>query len=685
MVGFTISPLLWKYVGQALSAGRCQTPALRLLADREEQIKGFQAETVWKLKGTWGQSKGTLSFPAVIEDSLEDEESARNFLENLHNEAGGTVIDNTLRPTMESPPAPLITSTLQQEASAMMGVQPKNTMRVAQRLYEAGHITYMRTDSAVLSEEARVAAESWVREAFGEEYLRITQEAEQQGQEQGPKAKAKAKSKKKPAEESKEVKAQEAHEAIRPTHIEVVDLPATEDWNAMDRKVYKLIWNRTVQSVMAPARGEKRTLHFKADGDPSEFQWTATWTNQIFAGWKRIGVAATNLDAEDDSEQQAQAQASKAAWTAAAALTPQTPLAWTHLEAAPVTSSAVGRYTEATLVRELERKGIGRPSTFASLVGTVLDKAYAEKRDTPATLIQVPRLTLEAVNQWPPTQHSDQKKVGAERQKLAPTALGQSVLEFCLKEFGGLFAYEFTKEMEARLDAVAVGSEDWKNICRDTWGTYKERYQALQKAPATKVNDARQKMFAGGVKAVQGKKGPILLKEGATPEETVFYGWPPGVAFGALTEEVVASFVATKVVAAGPGAAGGSLGSYEGHPMVKKSGPFGAYVECNGIKVPWTEADTEETLTTKLQEKSQSLLHTIGLFEFRKGPYGVYMLKKDVKAKKFVSLPSAVDPKMLTLEAAVKLYQTGLQKKATNAAYSKAKGAAAKDKDARRS
>ena len=386
-------------------------------------------------------------------------------------------------------------------------------------------------------------------------------------------------------------------------------------------------------------------------------------------------MAATNLDAEE-AESKDQEQTTKAAWTAAQELLPGSKLVWTQIEAAPATSNPPGRYTEATLVRELERKGIGRPSTFAALVGTVLDKAYAEKRDTPATLVQVPRLTLEKPDQWPPTQHSDQKKVGAERQKLAPTALGQSVLEFCLREFGGLFAYEFTKEMEARLDAVAVGSEDWKQICRDTWGTYRDRYEELKKAPATKVVDSRQKLFAGGVKAVQGKKGPILLREGAVPADTIFYGWPPGVAFGALTEEVVATFVAGRSVGA---AAGPDLGSLEGHPIVKKSGLFGTYVEWNGVKAPWTEADTEDTIHKKLQEKSQSLLHTIGPFEFRKGPYGVYMVKKDLgpKQKKFVSLPSGVDPKALTAEAAVKLYQTGLQRKATNAAYKKEEKAGA--------
>ena len=267
MVGFTISPLLWKYVGQALSAGRCQTPALRILVDQEKAIQEFTASTSWRIKGAWS------GFQATMTEDLEDEESAMNYLENIHDDTGGLVKSAITKPTTEQPPKPLITSTLQQEASATMSLQPKRTMQIAQRLYEAGHITYMRTDSAVLSEEARVAAEKWVREAFGEEYVASA-----------PVAKSKPKSTQKadtpPPQEAhephKQVRSanpppQEAHEAIRPTHIEVRDLPTDEDWSAVDQKLYRLIWNRAVQSVMKPAKGEQRTVEFVATADPMEF------------------------------------------------------------------------------------------------------------------------------------------------------------------------------------------------------------------------------------------------------------------------------------------------------------------------------------------------------------------------------------------------------------------------------
>lgn len=674
MVGFTISPLLWKYVGPALSAGRCQTPALRLLVDRESEIRDFTVTTAWKVRGSWAAtgSKGAAAFDAVMTEELEDEESAKNYLENIHADATARITEAITRPTTESPPKPLITSTLQQETSATMGLQPKRTMQIAQRLYEAGHITYMRTDCAVLSEEARQAAAFWVRTQFGDAYVAAAGAV-------APAVKSKSKSTQKgaatPATPATPA-AQEAHEAIRPTHFELRELPATEDWNAVDRRVYTLIWNRAVQSIMTPARGEQRTVDFLATADPVEFVWRATWKRQLFPGWRRIGAAATNLDAEDGAAETPEVATAEAAWEAAAALKPGDSLNWKTLETWPQDSKPHGRYTEATLVRELERRGIGRPSTFASLVGTVLDKGYAEKRDTAPTQCIVRRFTLERPGQWPLTEVAESKKVGGEKQKMAATPLGISVLEFCCREFDGLFAYDFTSAMEARLDRVADGTEPWKQICRDTWDSYSAKYEELKSGASTvDAGPARQRQFAGGVKAVQSKKGPLLLKEGATKADAAtFYGWPDGKSFRDITEAEVAAFVATKV----GGGATAALGTHEGKEIVKKSGPFGTYAECGGVRVPWTAEDTEESLCAKLAGKAQSMLHTIGGFEFRNGPYGVFMFKKDTtgKSRKFVSVPTGVDPKALTLEAATKIYQTGLQTKAKATAFGKKNGGA---------
>ncbi len=255
--------------------------------------------------------------------------------------------------------------------------------------------------------------------------------------------------------------------------------------------------------------------------------------------------------------------------------------------------------------------------------------------------------------------------------------LGLSVVEFLEREFAALFAYTFTAQMEARLDAIASGSEPWKQLCRDTWASYSAKLEAMKGAagPAGVAGPAaKERMFAGGIKAVQSKKGPLLLKEepaaaGKKSTQATFYGWPEGVAFGAITEEQVAAFVASKAA----GRAGEEVGTWDGEAIVKKSGPFGAYVECKGVKVPWTADDTEESLVAKLEAKSAAggALHTLGPFEFRRGPYGVYFFKKDSTGaqRKFVGLPEAVDPKTLTLAAATKLFQDGLQAKAKAKAY----------------
>jgi len=645
MVGFTISPLLWKYVGPALSAGRCQTPALRLLADKEKAIEAFQAETAWKMKGTF---KGQHAFEANCVDDLEDEESAKNYFENIHKDQRVTVTYATTKPYTECAPDPLITSTLQQEVSATMGLQPKNTMHAAQRLYEAGHITYMRTDCPVLSEEAKVAARALVTKDYGEAFIQTQANLQAQATHKT--------SAKKPTEA---VEPQQAHEAIRPTHFETKVLPEEEDWSAADRKIYQLIWKRAVQSIMSAAKGETKTVTMTLDADEAAFDWRSVAKRQLFAGWRAVGAAATNLDEEEESP--------ITPWVALETVEKGTALTWSALEAAPSVSKPATRYTEATLVRELERKGIGRPSTFAALVGTVMDKGYAEKRTVVAKEVQVPRLSLKP-GVWPFERNYDMKKTGGEKNKLAPTSLGLSVLEFCMKEFGALFAYDFTAKMEADLDAVAAGSP-WKEVCQATWDSYKDRYAELKSGESTALQPARSKLF-GDIKAIQSKKGPLLLKEGPTPAETVFFGWPAGKSFGTITEAEVKEFVSKAAVAK----ATETLGTYKDQPILKKSGPYGPYAECNGVKIPLPATYTEASLQEAFAAKSTSL-HTLGPFEFRNGPYGVFMFKSATTgtARKFVSIPSGVDPKVLTLEAATKIYQTGLQSKAKGAAYKKKK------------
>ena len=640
MIGYTISPLLWKHIAHALSAGRCQTPALRLVVDREREITNFKVSSSWRVKGVWSD------LPAAMTEDLEDEESAQNYLENIYNVMEGTVQKAETRPWTEAAPRPLITSTLQQEASALHAMNPKFTMQAAQRLYEAGHITYMRTDKAVISEEAVVAAQTWVREAFGVEYVG------------GPAAAPAAtpKKKAKTTEVPQAPQAQEAHEAIRPTHFELTELPATEDWSAGDRKVYKLIWNRAVQSVMATCRGDTRKLIFRAKGDPCEFDWTTAVKRTTFQGWRRLGNTA-NLDEEEET-----ADAEAELWKKVSGIEAGSVLRWSSLEAYPHETKAAGRFTEATLVRELEKKGIGRPSTFAALLASIQDKKYVEKVNKPALKVQRTRYKL-VPNQWPATHETFEQSMGAEKDKLGPTPLGERVMGFCADKFSDLFDYGFTALMETRLDKIAEGEEEWKKVLRDTWASYKERYETLKAVPSAVVNSERQKEFGDGLKAVQSKKGPLILIEDKDDKEnTKFYGWPDGVKWDELTEEMVRAFVEKKKVEMG----GDLVGTIDGKKVEKKKGPFGVYVVWGDVKLSIVGTETMEEIETKLREKAGATLHVLGPFEFRKSQYGIYMFKKDLKEKKFAGVPDGIDIKKLTEAEAVKIYQEGLKNKARN-------------------
>lgn len=322
-------------------------------------------------------------------------------------------------------------------------------------------------------------------------------------------------------------KAQEAHEAIRPTHMDLRELPNTEDWTALHRKVYRLIWLRTIQSVMTPVKGLQRTVTFEAEGDGSDFPWRAHWRRTTFEGWRKAETTETKM--VDDSAQGCEEDADTLAhtgnsWEIGEAIREGDPLEWHSLSAAPHQTKASRRFNEATLVKELETKGIGRPSTFASLISTILDKKYVEIRTIPSTEQNKESLTITRKAPWPPNVQLTPIKVGGEKDVLAPTALGRSVLTFLLQHFQDLFNYDFTAKMETRLDHIAEGQEPWKQVLRDTWTAYKERHQELMHKKVDTNSPDRRREFSGGLIAIQSRKGPLLMRESADgdKDKTVF-------------------------------------------------------------------------------------------------------------------------------------------------------------------
>lgn len=680
MIGFTMSPLLWKHVARGLSAGRCQTPALRLVIEREDEILTFKGTGCWRVGGTW-LSGDAAPFPAQLDDDLEGEEDALNYLEMRQGEPRADVVENKVRPWTSKPPEPLITSTLQQQASALYGIGPKNCMSVAQKLYEAGHITYMRTDKAVLSEEAVAAAAEWIAANYGAEFVAGRPAAggmaEGAAVEEAP-AKAKKGGKKKKVEEAEAPKAQEAHEAIRPTHIELTALP--DGATPAEKRIYGLIWQRTVQSVMAAARGETCTVKFQADGDSDlDFFWSATAKRTTFAGWQRAGKVA-DLD-EEAADAPAAADAS---WATLTSLLPGTRIRWQTLKAQPHETKAPGRYTEATLVRDLEKHGIGRPSTFASLIAAIQDKSYVEIRDIPGREVVLRTYSLDASSAAnKPVAAEVKRTVGKEKGKLVPTDLGRSALRFILEHFADLFDYGFTAAMERELDEVAEGHAAWKDPLRTTWASYKERYEALGTTAGKMTGGAaagsdKVREFGGGLKAVISKKGPLLLIESA--EKTAFFGWPTGVAFTDLDEAAARAHVAAAGAAAAP------VGTWRGEPVQILKGKFGPYAKAGGVTASVKEGATVEEVCAALDAKAPAaggagdskpaspIIKSYKEYEVRRGPYGPYIMKPALKQRKFVSLSEMALAKIdsFTEKDIADLYKAGLEAKSKGFAKKKA-------------
>jgi DNA topoisomerase-1 len=660
MIGFTISPLLWKHLGGStgLSAGRCQTPAVRLVCDREAGIDTFKSELSWAITGSWSALGGKAAWPATMNDALGDEESALNYLENHRAEPTGVIKKATVKPWLTSAPQALMTSTLQQQASNLYHCAPKRTMQIAQKLYEAGHITYMRTDTVAMSEEAVDDAKRVICAKWGVQYVHSTN----------------ADKKKKKKEEST---AQEAHEAIRPTHFDLSKLSDSEDWGEQDRKIYHLVWLRAIQSIMSPATGETKEIEFEATGDEGDFLWTAKWKRTIFPGWKAadekdaLVLAAENPDEKEDEE------SAEATWKIIQEFKEGQGLKWNSLMAKPQETKAQGRFTEASLVRELEKKGIGRPSTFASLIATIVEKSYVEVADIPASTLQLKSHTLSKLNQWPPTSETFVLKRGGEKARMVPTPLGKSMITFATDNFPDLFAFEFTAGLESRLDKIAEGKEPWKKVLEDTWSSYKDRVTALKAsggvtsgvgaggAGGTGNANPRRREFGDGLIAVITAKGPLLLKEGATKEETVFFGWPASKpAFQALTADEARAFILQITQQK----QGDSMGEFNGHPIIKKKGPYGLYAECNGVRVNVTADDSLETVTAKLRAKVENPSRSVGPFQIRTGQYGPYLMKSAAGAGKkpqCVSIPAGTDLEGLTAQQAGEIFEAGLKAKAT--------------------
>ncbi|NCD70193.1 type I DNA topoisomerase [Mucilaginibacter agri] len=433
LVGFELSPVLWKKVKPSLSAGRVQSVAVRLIVDREREINKFQSEAAFRIVAIFG--KGREAFKAELGERFAKQEDAEKFLQDCI-AANFNINSLETKPAKRAPAAPFTTSTLQQEASRKLGFSVSRTMSVAQKLYESGKITYMRTDSVNLSDTALDAAAKEINEAYGAQYHQLR------------KYKTKAAS------------AQEAHEAIRPTYFN----EHTTDGDPSERRLYELIWKRAIASQMSEAQFERTVARIGISTRPEEL--VANGEVMKFDGFLKVYLESVD---EDEDNQQDDANA------ILPPLTRGQQLSLTDMTATERFSRPPARYTEASLVKKLEELGIGRPSTYAPTISTIQNRGYVVKEEREGKQRNFRVLTLKngAI-----TKDEKTETTGAEKGKMFPTDIGAVVNDFLVQHFNGIVDFHFTANVEKQFDEIAQGLKEWTDMIRKFYNPFHEEVES---------------------------------------------------------------------------------------------------------------------------------------------------------------------------------------------------------------
>lgn len=610
IVGYELSPVLWKKVRTGLSAGRVQSVAVRLIVEREREIENFEAVSAFKVSALFTLKDGT-ELKAEAPVKYENEAKAQAFLEALAKSACA-IADVAKTPGTRSPSAPFTTSTLQQEASRRLGFSPKQTMMLAQRLYEEGNITYMRTDSLNLSSLAIAAIAELIKKEYGAEYHQARKF------------------------QTKSAGAQEAHEAIRPTDA----TRRTAGADAQQQKLYNLIWQRTMASQMAPAQIEKTTITIGL----SESQDVLEAKGEIveFPGF--LKVYGDNAKAAEEG--------------LLPEVTKGDPLTLQNAEAEQTYSRAPSRYTEASLVRKLEENGIGRPSTYAPTISTIQDRGYVEKADITGGERDIVRLRLPAPATAVERTHAPEP-IPTDKGKLVPTDIGKVVTDFLVQHFPAVIDYDFTKEVEEDFDDIAEGKIGWQKMLKKFYdpfhGTVEKsadisRAEAMQSRPlGTDPKTGRP------VSARFGRYGAMVqLGEAEDEEKPKFASIPAGKNIDTITlEEALELFSLPRTLGA----------TAEGEPIEVSIGRFGPYVKVGkhyvslGKEDPYTVTlDTaNELLKADAEKRAKMTIHDFTEQGIRvlNGRFGPYV----TDGKKNVKVPKDQDPAKLTLKQCQELLE----------------------------
>ena len=462
LVGFELSPVLWKKVKPSLSAGRVQSVAVRLIVDREREINKFNTEAAFKVLAIFG--KGKEAFKAELPERFKKQQDAEKFLTDCI-AAEFKINSLDTRPAKRSPAAPFTTSTLQQEASRKLGYSVSRTMQVAQKLYEAGHITYMRTDSVNLSDLALNAAAAEITTAYGEKYHHHRKY------------------------KTKNASAQEAHEAIRPTYFNKHSISS----DSSETRLYELIWKRAIASQMSEAQFEKTTAKIGITTRKEEL--VANGEVMKFDGFLKVYLES------DDDEDDANMQDGENAMLPP--LTKGQQLALQEMNATERFSRPPARYAEASLVKKLEELGIGRPSTYAPTISTIQNRGYVVKEEREGKQRSFKVLTLKGGKV---TKEEKTENTGAERNKLFPTDIGAVVNDFLVQYFKGIVDFHFTANVEKQFDEIAQGLTEWTAMIRSFYTPFHQEVESTIKT-ADKATGVREL----GVHPESGKKVSVRI------------------------------------------------------------------------------------------------------------------------------------------------------------------------------
>ncbi len=624
IVGFELSPVLWKKVKPALSAGRVQSVTVKLIVEREREIQAFQPKAAFRITAdfTWESKDGkTCELKAELAKRFSTEKETIAFLENCK-DAQFTISEVEKHPIKKYPAPPFTTSTLQQEASRKLGLSVAQTMRLAQGLYESGKITYMRTDSVNLSNLAINTSRKAIAELMGEEYVHNRQFT------------------------NKVKGAQEAHEAIRPTYIE----QATIEGTGAEKRLYDLIWKRTIASQMAEAELEKTTVTISMDNNAEQF--VATGEIVKFDGFLKVYRESTDDDAAEDEIRQLPPVAKG-----------QT-VSRKNICATERFSQQPTRYTEAGLVHKLEELGIGRPSTYAPTISTIQQREYVVKGDKPGVKrnYQVITLTGNKISSKTATEMA-----GAEKGKLLPTDIGTVVNDFLDKNFPKIMDYNFTANVEKEFDDIAEGKEQWTDVMRLF---YKDFHPMVEKAASLKgEHKVGERMLGKDPKTGKpvsvkiGRFGPMAQIGSA--EDSVkprFAQLKKNMSIETITlEEALELFKLPR-----------TLGEYDGKEVMVGTGKFGPYIHYGKtyVSIPKTinplEITLEEALDLLKDKEDNDAKKHLKKFEeepdmeIMNGRYGPYIAYKGINYK----IPKSIkDPASLTLEACKEIVAKEEQRK----------------------